>query len=305
VVASLVDLGIDEDTAGYYAEGIRRGGTLVVAQTSDSMNDRVLEIMNSYDPVDINQRASQWQSTGWTGFDAASSPYTADQTNTERQQYRTVDANDEARLQVVEEELQVGKREVERGKMRVNTYVTETPVEEQVTLREEHVSVERHPVNRPATEGDFATGQETIEVTEHAEQAVVSKQARVVEEVVVSKNVQERTETIHDTVRRKDVEVEQVDTGTTIGTRAFESFDNTFRTHYSQQYGSGGQPYNYYQPAYQYGYTLANNPRYRDYDWNRIESEARTQWESQNQGTWENIKDAVRNAWDSVRNAVD
>ena len=117
----------------------------------------------------------------------------------------------EARIPVVEEELQVGKREVESGGARIHTSVTETPVQEQVTLREEHVTVERHPVNRPVGEADMSTfREETVELTGRAEVPVVSKEARVVEEVVVGKETTERTETVRDTVRRTDVDVDEL-----------------------------------------------------------------------------------------------
>jgi uncharacterized protein (TIGR02271 family) len=123
----------------------------------------------------------------------------------------------EARVPVVEEELKVGKREVERGGVRVQTNVEEKPVEQQVNLREEHVRVERRPVDRPATQADVnhALHGRTVEVREHAEQPVVQKEARVVEEVVVGKEATQRTETVRDTVRRTDVDVENVDTNKT------------------------------------------------------------------------------------------
>ena len=130
------------------------------------------------------------------------------------QQVQNVDAelNDkEAVIPVVEEELRVGKREVEKGGVRVTSNVTETPVEEEVRLREERINVERRPVNRPVSNADNAFQSGTIEVTESAEEAVVAKNARVVEEVVVNKDVQERTERVQDTLHRTDVDVEPVE----------------------------------------------------------------------------------------------
>jgi uncharacterized protein (TIGR02271 family) len=103
------------------------------------------------------------------------------------------------------------KREVGRGSVRVRSYVVEQPVQEQVHLREERVHVERRPVDRPA---DIAVGtaepfrERTIEVTATAEEPVVGKEARVKEEIVVSKDAEERTETVSDTVRRTEVEVD-------------------------------------------------------------------------------------------------
>jgi uncharacterized protein (TIGR02271 family) len=117
----------------------------------------------------------------------------------------------EVKVPIIEEELHVGKREVEGGGVRVNTRVEEVPVSEQVTLREETVDVHRKPVNREVTQADLANIQQgSFEVVEHDEQAVVGKQARVVEEVHIKKNVEERVENIQDTVRRTDVDVDQV-----------------------------------------------------------------------------------------------
>lgn len=122
---------------------------------------------------------------------------------------------DAVTLPVVEEQLHVGKREVEGGGVRVRQRIVETPVEETVRLREEHVHVERRAVDRPLTEADTRLQEDVIELTERAEEAVVSKQARVVEEVVVGKQVTEREETVRDTVRRTDVDVQEVGTDAT------------------------------------------------------------------------------------------
>lgn len=119
-------------------------------------------------------------------------------------------------LPVIEEQLRLGKRTVEKGAARVSTTVTEVPVEESVNLREEHVTVERRPVDRAVENAPAAFREGTIEITEMAEVPVVGKEARVVEEVVVGKNVTEHTETVRDTVKRTDVEVDEVDTTTDV-----------------------------------------------------------------------------------------
>jgi uncharacterized protein (TIGR02271 family) len=117
-----------------------------------------------------------------------------------------------SRIPVVEEELRVGKRRVGRGGVRVYTRVVERPVEETVRLREERATVERRPADRPATEADFrALEKGSVEVRTSAEEAVVSKQARVTEEIEVGKEVRERSETVRDTVRHTEVQVERND----------------------------------------------------------------------------------------------
>ena len=112
------------------------------------------------------------------------------------------------------------KREVGRGGVRVRSYVTETPVHEQIRLRQERVNVERRPVDRATDDlGADAFKERTIELNETSEQAVVSKEARVTEELRIHKDVEQRTQTISDTVRRTEVEVEDGRTGTSDPTR--------------------------------------------------------------------------------------
>lgn len=117
-------------------------------------------------------------------------------------------------IPVVEERLNVGKREVSRGGVRVRSYVVETPVSEDVRLREEHVDVERRPVTgassvRPGTEGDLFR-ERTVEARETAEVPMVEKQAVVTEEVAVTRHVDERVEHVQDTVRRTEVDVDRL-----------------------------------------------------------------------------------------------
>ena len=124
----------------------------------------------------------------------------------------TTRADDDV-IQAAEEELRVGKREVGGGSVRVRSYVTERPVEEQVELRQERVTIERRPVDREVAPGDAAFQERTIEAVERGEEAVVSKTARVTEEIGLRKDVERETETVRDTVRKQEVEVED-DRGT-------------------------------------------------------------------------------------------
>ncbi len=283
--------------ADIYSEAVRRGSYLLTvhAQT-DEQADRATEILNRYNPVDINERAAHWQSQGWSQYETSAPVLSEKEIQQERSRY----AGNKTAIPVIQEELQVGKRVVQRGGVRIFQHVVETPVEESVQLREEHVSVERHPLNEPATEADMATLKEgSFEVRESAEEAVVAKTARVVEEVVVGKDVSERTETISDTVRRTDVEVEQM-TGNGQGTAT--AFDDTdFRNHWQTTYGKGGGRYEDYSLAYRFGSRMASDERYSKYRWNDVEPEVRRDWESSNAShPWERVKDAVRYGWEKV-----
>ena len=117
-------------------------------------------------------------------------------------------------VQQVEEELAVGKREVAAGGVRVTSSVSERPVEQTVTLREEKVAAERKPADRKLSpeEAEAAFQGKTVEMLGTREEVEVSKRARVVGEVAVGKQAAEREETVQDTVRRTEVEVEEIGT---------------------------------------------------------------------------------------------
>jgi uncharacterized protein (TIGR02271 family) len=208
----------------------------------------------------------------------------------------------EVRIPIVEEEIHVETRRVEGGGVRIYSHVTEQPVEQQVHLRDERVTVERRPVDRPASERDLAAFKEgTIEVAETHEEAVVAKQVRVVEEVVVEKDVRERTETVRDTVRRTEVDVEPMRKESGQGAHDFAAYEREFRTHYDTAYAQRGSAYDRWAPAYRYGYDIATDPRYRDREWVGLETDVRRDWEQRHQGNWEDFKEAIRYAWDKVR----
>jgi uncharacterized protein (TIGR02271 family) len=208
----------------------------------------------------------------------------------------------EVTIPVVEETLQVGTRQVQRGGVRLYTRVTERPVEETVHLRDETVRVERRPADRPATEADVAAARErTVEVTETDEEAVVAKEARVVEEVVIGKEVDERAETVRGTVRRTEVEVEPIGRAAAGEARGFDTYDADFRHHYTASLAGRGHPYERWAPGYRYGHELAGDPRYAGRDWSALEADARRDWEGRHQGTWDEFKDTIRHAWETVR----
>ena len=165
---------------------------------------------------------------GWTRYDKSAGPYTGSgltdaatamrSTNetTRRGPISTLGKSDrrhptgdEKVIPIVEEQLSVGKREVERGRVRVRSYVVETPVEETcVCVTKPSMWSAAGWTVRRATSPRDAFRERTIEVTETDEEAVVAKTARVTEEVVISKDVTERTERVSDTVRRTEVDVE-------------------------------------------------------------------------------------------------
>jgi len=193
-----------------YDEAVRRGSAVVVVDAQDDTQaDRASALLHECGAVDVDERSQTWRAEGWQPpVTGGTQQNLAAGKSTGRDDLAD---NQQGTIDVVEEQLQVGKRAVDRGGVRVVQRVTQKPVREIVRLREEHAVVERNPVDRPATGQDLSNFKEgTLEVREMSEEAVVAKTARVVEEVRVGKEVREREETIEDSVRRKDVDVERI-----------------------------------------------------------------------------------------------
>lgn len=190
---------------GYaYPEAYRRGATLVtVKAANDEQAEEVEAILERNGAIDIDERSATW---GGADKHIAGEHLGKGATGANR---NLDSSTDQASIPVIDEELKVGKREVNKGKVRVVSRVSERPVEENVRLHEEHAHVERRPVDRAANPDEmknFKSG--SIEIQETEEEAVVEKRARVVEEVVVGKESSDREKTIRDTVRHTDVDVQ-------------------------------------------------------------------------------------------------
>lgn len=297
--------GDDSDDQYGYREASRRGGTVVTVEADDRQTDTVCGVLERFGPANLDQKAEQWKAEGWTGYDkyrsasaagtGAAQASTSDGTTarvestvnrqakaqpaeTQPVPRQAVAADAQQSIPIVEEALNVGKQVVTRGGVRIHSRVVERPVEAQVNLREEHVEVERHAVDRPLTGAETPTAfkDQSITATEKSEQAVVSKQARVVEEVEVGKRATERTETVRDTVRKTDVDVERID----------ES-DARFR------------------PAYQFADELAASEQYRGRTFDTFESDARRSFEQRNPNSkWDEFKDAIKSRYDRARSKM-
>ncbi|SDC44451.1 YsnF/AvaK domain-containing protein [Belnapia rosea] len=244
----LQHLGVSGVDRSVLEEAMRRGGVVLSATVPEAQFATAADVIEGAGAVDLDSREAQWRQAGWSegevvehgGADTASmapaTPQTAvgstgsmatgtmstgtmatgttstgtTSTGTTATGSTTAGlaAGREESIPIVEERLRVGKRETAHGRVRIRSYVVETPVQEQVTLHQEHVHVERRPVDRPLEAGAAAFQERTIEATETAEEAVIAKEARVTEEVVLRKTADDETRTVQDTVRRTEVEVE-------------------------------------------------------------------------------------------------
>ena len=195
--------GVPDDDVAEYRRGLERGNTLVSVVVDESQVDAVENILGRYGPIDIDENRSDVTAETAAATQAQMPPAEA--------------GRETVSVPVVEEELEVGKRTVERGGVRVRRYVVERPVEAEVRLRDETIDVERRPATGAEPVGEGAFKEQTFDVRERDEEAVVAKTPRVKEEVVVRKDVQEKTATVRDKVRRAEVEVEGAGTGASPG----------------------------------------------------------------------------------------
>ncbi len=185
-----------------YDRSIGDGRNVVTVVIEQAMAASVLDVLERHSPINLEEH----------GIDGAvdAVPPTAPSmppTAGSRATAGTV-GDGEKTISLAEESLDVGRRTVERGTTRVRRYVVERPVEEQIRLRDEHVSVFRRPVTgRGTTLAPDAFSEKIIEMNETSEEAVVAKKAFVAEEVVVRKAVDEHVETVRDTVRKEEVEI--------------------------------------------------------------------------------------------------
>jgi uncharacterized protein (TIGR02271 family) len=190
----------DHDTA-VYDRSLESGSSVVTVRVPGEHVDGVIRILERHDPIDIDERAAS--------FGLGANRTTTGVAGTLASHETALPKGDEEVIALSEEQLTVGKRLVNHGTTHIRRFVVETPMEENVTLHSERVSIDRRPASAGASVDNADFTDRTIEVTETDEEAVVGKTARVKEEVVVHKEATDRVETVHDTVRRQDVEIER------------------------------------------------------------------------------------------------
>lgn len=174
LLRELSEHGFADADARAYAEAVEQGQSLVIASISEDRADWALSIMDRI----LSEHA---------GSSGRSVP-------------------------IVEEELSVNKARSATGGVRVTSRVVEAPVEETVTLTTETVGVKRHAADRvlAADEAADIFKEKTVEMMGTKEEVEVHKKARVVGEVELTKEVEAHQETVRDTVRKTEVEVEEV-----------------------------------------------------------------------------------------------
>jgi uncharacterized protein (TIGR02271 family) len=190
-----------EHEAAVYGDTLRRGGAVLAVRGPKDRVAKIMSILDAHNPVDVHEHAEK------IGSDV---PVEAKALVTAPGAAKTGASKDEV-LRLAEEQINVGKRMFETGTTRIRRFVTERPVEQQINLHEEHAKVVRRAISDPNYISDVDWSDKEYTVTETAERPVVSKTARVVEEVAVGREGSDRTETVRDTVRRQQAEIEKLD----------------------------------------------------------------------------------------------
>lgn len=182
----------DADLTSLYGKAVTDGKVVVTVDVQDEQQLRIAEeILVRSEPVDL-----EWQS-GQRGDNTA----------------LAMEASDASlAIPLIEEEMKIGKRTVRRGGIRIIQRLITTPVQESVSLRSERVTIERRPADRAVSSADLGQiGERTFEVVEMGEEAVVEKELRLVEEMIIDKVVENHTHVVHDVLRKTEVDIEKID----------------------------------------------------------------------------------------------
>jgi uncharacterized protein (TIGR02271 family) len=217
-----------ESDHAYYGRHIDSGSTVLAVTVEQAESQRVMDLLADQMPVKLEDVGTEASATGTQDTSAMTAmregtmregtmdgvyedtmrevgmmgtPHAMTEPN------RISETNErEEVIPLAEEQVEIGKRRVDHA-TRIRRYVVETPVERQVTLRDETVEIERRRPVEGTSPGAGAFEERTVEVHTSSEQPEVTKTANIAEEVVVHKTVTDRPETIRETVRKEQVEV--------------------------------------------------------------------------------------------------
>jgi hypothetical protein len=274
ITAALIDLGVPEDDIDAYAEATRRGYVLVIASNlNDAQMDKVEDVMNLYDVVDIDERSDYWRSEGWTSYDPETDPYTLTEYERERNALSDNSFYDDD----------------------FNTYHDDF-----------HTHYTTHYANTNFTFDDYKPGYHYgYTLATNPRYRSYSTWAELEPEARREWNTQYQDsawENFKDSVRYGWEKVKDAFTFDD----DYDKYHDDFYNHYNNYYTNTAYGYNDYEPAYRYGYILATNPRYNSYNtWDELEPEARREWNTRHHDSaWEDFKDSVRYGWERVKAAV-
>ena len=271
LVDQLVDVGVPLGEASSYAEGIRRGGALVVVDSSDEDADRGLVVMNRLQPMDSD--TDEHLRTGQTPIRHAAA------------------------------DIRTGVTPATT--MDFSTYEADYRRHHNATL----LSYGAYADYEPAYRYGYALGTNAryrgwdwaaLEADAHREWEArhPSTWERFKDAIRYAWD-----KVTGDLTDYEDSYVDRLQTTRVTTTPDFSTYDPDYRQHHSTTFLTRGA-YEDYVPAYRYGYDLGMDERYRGRMWEGLEEDFRRGWETQRPGTWERFKDAIRYGWNTVRERI-
>jgi uncharacterized membrane protein len=291
ILGALVDMGIPEETASYYAEGIRRGGTLITVRTDDYMSDRAVEVLNRHNPVNLKERVGEWRQTGWTGFrqermgsDYQTSPSAEEQRRME-EEHQIPDTGMGPQGMGPQGTMGMGQ-DVHGTGSGQGTYGMGRDVYGSGSIHDADIRENRQS-SGPMAPREIDAGGDTFggEGTVGSEYGNVGSRGGGLPETEVPPS--ERP----------------MGAGRDYGD--YSIYDARFRNDFQRSPYSRDYSYAEYEPAYHYGYDMAHNDVYRGKRWEDIEPNIRRDWERDHPNTWDRFRDSIRNAWEDVKDALD
>jgi stress response protein YsnF len=193
-----------------YGRSVENGGVVLTVRVPEGDVAKATRILNAHEAVDLQQRAVQQGLIPKTATTQPAEEARPAATAPPATMAAGRSLPEEEILRLAEEQMDVGKRVIDDGTTRIRRFVTETPVEAQVTLHEEHARVIRRASTDPGFVRDVDWTDRTIELSEMAEEPVVTKSVHIAEEVVIRKEATDTVRTLKDKVRRQHVEVEKI-----------------------------------------------------------------------------------------------
>jgi hypothetical protein len=335
VIGALVDWGIPEEHAEYYAEGVRRGGTLVAVKADENQVRDISTIMRRYDPVDIEERSAQWRESGWSGFEESDDEYVYYEPRYRRHHSTNYaqsgrDFDDYGPAYRFGYDLAYNQYYDDYDWRDLEPEARRTWEEKSNGAWEEFKDAVRHGWQEVKDvfdtdeyhyyEPKYRTHYQQNYAQSGRDYAYFEPGYRYGNTLGFSGDYDATTweqfaprvrrdwenqfdtawEDIKDTVRYAWEETQDsVDVDDW-----YDENESDFRRHYYTYYAYGPYPYSRYFPAYRYGYELANDPRYANRDWDYIAEDAARDWDNQFEGAWNEFKDAVQRGWEKAKSAV-
>ena len=311
LLGALVGWGIPEEHATYYAEGVRRGSTLVAVKADESRVEEAVNVMDRHNPVNIERRSEYWRSSGWSGYDPQAGAYTSEQIASERASYNTYADDDYTTYSpLFRQHYDTSYTGMGRD---YSWYEPAYRYGYDLAVNERYNDYDTwDEVEAEARGGWSRTEYATRSAWEDIKDSVRHAWESVKETLDVDDD-EDGTWDVADPDEDRNYAYGRSGSSSWSGAQVHgdrytsstaSTGDQEFRAHYDSNFANSRYGYNEYLPAYRYGHNLANYAPYQDRSWNEVESEVRNRWEETNRGTWEDVKDAVRYGWNQVRDAV-